>query len=111
MRRLFIGMAVALVLSGPLARLSVGQSLYNPKTEKKMLKAQQKQEWKTLKRQQKNEKNSWKGARISKATRVQANHQMKRQRRDLRRTQRDARQDLKDRQRVMKERTRQLSFR
>jgi hypothetical protein len=103
-------MAVALVLSVPLARVCAGQSRYNAKTEKKVLKAQQKRDWKLLKTEQRNQKRSWKGKQISKATRVQAKHQMQRQKRDLRRAQRDARQDLKDRHRVMKERTKQLSF-
>ena len=61
-----------------MARTRAGQYQYNVKPEKKMLKARQKQESKALKLQQKYQKQSWKGARMSKATRAQVKHQMQR---------------------------------
>jgi gas vesicle protein len=107
MRKLFIGLIVAFVLSFPVARAVAGQSRYDVKPERKALKARQKQEWNTLKLQQKNQKRSWKGMRVSKAARAQMKHQMKRDMRAVRERQRNERQDLKDRQRLMKERMRQ----
>ena len=108
MRKLLIGVIVTLVLSFPVARTRAGHYQYDVKPERKMLKVRQKQEWKALKLQQKYQKHSWKGARMSKAARVQMKHQMQREKRALRENQRNDRQNLKDRQRLMKERMRQV---
>jgi hypothetical protein len=45
---------------------------------------------------------------MTKANRVQAKHQMKRDKQNLYRQQKNDRQDLKDRQRLVKERVRQV---
>jgi hypothetical protein len=45
---------------------------------------------------------------MSKANRVQAKHQMKRDKQNLSRQQKNERQDLKDNQRLSKERSRQV---
>jgi hypothetical protein len=108
MRKLLVGLMVTLVLSFPAARMGAGQNRYDFKLERKTLKARQKQEWKAVKLQQKYQKRSWKGMRMSRATRAQMKHQMQREKRALRETQRNDRQELKDRQRLMKERMRQV---
>ena len=61
-----------------------------------------------MKAQQKVQKRSWNGAHLTKANRVQAKHQMKRDKQNLYRQQKNDRQDLKDRQRLVKERMRQV---
>jgi biopolymer transport protein ExbB/TolQ len=69
--------------------------------ERKQLKAQQKLEFNALKVQQRNRKQSWNRQRVTSAERAQANHQMKRERRNLKQRQKDALQDLKDRQKAV----------
>ncbi len=98
MRKLLIGVIVTFVLSFPVVRAAAGQSVYDPKAERKALKARQKQEWKMLEQQQKFQKRSWKSMRLSKVSRAQMKHQLQRDKRAMRESQRNDRQNLKDRE-------------
>jgi hypothetical protein len=108
MRKLLIGVIVTFFLSFPVARTGAGQSRNDFRTERRTLKARQKQERKAFKAQQKNQKRSWKGAHLTRATRAQMKHQLSREKRSMLQQQKNDRQDLKDRERLMKERTRQV---
>ena len=101
MRNLLILMLVGLALAFSVERLQAQR--FELKTETKQLKARQKEERKALKRQEKYTKQSWKGHPVPKSVKLQAKHQMQRQRRQVLERQRNDRQDLKDRQRALKE--------
>ncbi len=71
----------------------------------KQMKRQQKIERKQLKLQQKIWKKSFHGQHIPRAERLQAQHQLQRNLRDLRARQKDQLQAMKDQQRLMKYRS------
>ena len=101
MHRYLIVMVVAIFLGTGLATTVRAQNV-DWRTQRKMLKSQQKLEWHALKVQQQNRQLSWKGQKVSSAQRVQAKHQMQRERRDLKQRQKDAMQDMRDRNRSLR---------
>lgn len=100
MRKYLIVMVAALCL-GFVSAIPARAQYVDWHAQKKQLKSQQKLEYNALKVQQRNRRQSWNRARVSSAERARANHQMKRERRDLRQRQKDAMQDMKDRQRSL----------
>jgi hypothetical protein len=102
MRNLLIVMVATLCLGFSLASTVRAQSS-SLIEQRQQLKVLQKRERKALELLQRNQKHSLKGQVISKAARLQAKHQMQRDRRAMRDRQKDEMQDLKDRQRALKE--------
>lgn len=98
MRKYFILMFATLCFGIGLTTALQAQNV-DSRTQRKMLKSQQKLEWHALRVEQQNRRLSWKAQKVSSAQRVQANHQMQRERRNLKQRQRDAMQDMRDRNR------------
>jgi hypothetical protein len=73
--------------------------------EKRQLRARQKTARKLMTAEDKNVNKVLRNTQVPKAQRVQLQHQVKRDKRELRRRQKDERQDLRDRQRVAAERS------
>jgi len=102
MRNILIVIVATMCLGSGLATVLRAQNT-DWHLQQHQLKSQQKLERNALKIRQRNIKHSWRNSRVSSATRIQAKHQMQRERRDLGQRQRDARQDLRDRQRALRE--------
>ena len=103
MRNYLIVMVATMCLGFSLATTARAQNNVDWRAQQRQLKSLQKQERNALKAQQRNIKRSWKDARASSATRIEAKHQMQRDLRNLKQKQKDALQNLKDQERAFKE--------
>jgi uncharacterized protein HemX len=102
MRKILV--VVVILLSWGFSMVSEAQAqMVDQRQQRQQLKAIQKRERKSVKIQHKNIKNSWKRQKVSKASCLQAKHQMQRDDRALKERQKNERQDLSDRQRALKE--------
>lgn len=100
--RKYLAVILAMIALGTSLAAVAGAQNIDWRTQRRMLKSQQKLEWHALKVQQQNRKLSWRGQKVTGAQRAQAMHEMQRERRDLRQRQKDALQDMKDRNRSLR---------
>ena len=100
MRNLVLRVFVGLVLVFAAGNRVAAQGL-DP-AAKRQVKARQKEEWKSLKLKEHYTKQMLRNQSLPRAERIQAKHEMQRERRELRQRQKDELQDWKDRQRSLK---------